>query len=263
MHARLIRQMVGALALAGGVAISGAARADDLLVFAAASLKTALDQVATDWRERTGKTVTISYAGSSSLARQIEQGAPAQVFISASVDWMDYLDKAGLIRSGTRVDLLSNSLVLIGHGSAAEKIELDADTDLAGLLGNEHLAMALVESVPAGVYGKAALTSLGLWDQVAAKVAQSDNVRAALALVSSGEAPYGIVYATDALADDNVSVVATFPPATHAPIVYPAAVVSTSMHPDAVMFLDGLSSPEATAVFTSHGFTTISGQGDG
>jgi molybdate transport system substrate-binding protein len=263
MSANLIRRTAGALALAGLLLASGSARADDVLVFAAASMKTALDQVAEDWRTRTGKSVTISYAGSSQLARQINEGAPADIFISASVDWMDYLDKAALIKPGTRTDLLGNSLVLIAHGGNAAKVELNPETDLAGLLGDEKLAMALVESVPAGIYGKAALTSLGQWDAVAPKVAQADNVRAALALVSSGEAPYGIVYATDAVADKNVSVAATFPEASHAPIIYPAAILKSSASREAGEFFDALMSPAAAEIFKAQGFTTLFEQGDG
>lgn len=257
------RAMVRALVVASLLLAPAIARADDVLVFAAASLKTALDHVAQDWRERTGKTVAISYAGSSQLARQIEQGAPTDIFISASVDWMDYLEQARLIKPGRRTDLLGNRLVLIAHGKAAAKLDLDASTDLAGLLGDERLAMALVDSVPAGIYGKAALTSLGQWDSVASKVAQTDNVRAALALVSSGEAPYGIVYATDAAADDSVSVVAVFAEDSHDPIIYPAAIVTASTHPDAAAFFDGLTSPAAAAVFKAQGFTTLFRQGDG
>jgi len=256
-------RLVRAFLLTGLLLVPAQARADGVLVFAAASLKTALDQVARDWRERTGKAVTISYAGSSSLARQIEQGAPADIFISASVDWMDYLQSAEMIRPETRKALLGNRLVLIAHGREAGGLDLDADTDLAGLLGDEYLAMALVDSVPAGVYGKAALTSLGLWDAVSEKVAQTDNVRAALALVSSGEAAYGIVYASDAVADDNVSVVADFPEESHAPIIYPAAIVATSTAADARDFFDALSSPAASEFFKAQGFTTLSGQGDG
>jgi len=263
MHARLIRQMIGALALAVVLLTPVIARADGVLVFAAASLKTALDQVATDWRDATGKSVIISYAGSSSLARQIEQGAPADIFISASVDWMDYLQTAEMIRPETRKDLLGNRLVLIAHGREVGGLDLDADTDLAGLLGDGWLAMALVDSVPAGVYGKQALTSLGLWDDVSEKVAQTDNVRAALALVASGEASYGIVYASDAVADDNVSVVASFSEESHAPIIYPVAILATSVHPDAGAFLDALSSPDAVTVFKAQGFLPLIGQGDG
>jgi len=239
------------------------ASADEVLVFAAASLKTALDPIAADWQKSSGKTVTVSYAGSSSLARQIEQGAPADIFISASTDWMDYLQSEQMIRAGTRKDLLGNRLVLIAHDRDAAGVELGPETDLAGMLGQERLAMALVDSVPAGVYGKAALSNLGLWDSVSAKVAQADNVRAALALVSSGEAPFGIVYASDAVADDNVSVVASFPEESHAPIIYPAAITASSAAPDAAAFLEALSSPAATAIFKAQGFLPLTGQGNG
>jgi molybdate transport system substrate-binding protein len=263
MFARSLGRLVGALLLSGLLLHPPQARADGVLVFAAASLKTALDEVARDWRERTGAALTISYAGSSSLARQIEQGAPADIFISASVDWMDHLQRSGLIRPQTRRDLIGNRLVLVAHEPNATAFELDADTDLAGLLGDRRLAMALVDSVPAGVYGKAALTSLGLWDAVSSKVAQTDNVRAALALVSSGEAPYGIVYASDAAADSTVNVVAVFAEETHAPIVYPAALVASSEAVDAQAFLDALGSPGALSIFKQQGFTTLAGQGDG
>ena len=263
MIACSLNRLVRALFLTGLLLVPAQARADGVLVFAAASLKTALDQVAQDWRERTGKAVSISYAGSSSLARQIEQGAPADIFISASVDWMDYLQNSQMLRPETRRDLLGNRLVLIAHGRESGQLDLDADTDLAGLLGDEYLAMALVDSVPAGDYGKQALTSLGHWDAVSEKVAQTDNVRAALALVSSGEAAYGIVYASDAVADDNVSVVAVFADQTHAPIIYPAAILATSTTDDARDFFDALSSPVAAAFFKTQGFAMLSGQGDG
>lgn len=256
-------RLVRAVVLVCLLLVPAQARAEGVLVFAAASLRTALDQVAEDWRERTGKAVTISYAGSSSLARQIEQGAPADIFISASVDWMDHLQAADMIQPETRKNLLGNRLVLIAHSREVPGFDLDTETDLATLLGDERLAMALVDSVPAGVYGKQALTSLGLWDSVSEKVAQTDNVRAALALVSSGEAPYGIVYASDAIADDEVSVVAVFPEATHAPIIYPGAIIATSTAPDARDFFDALSSPAASEFFKAQGFITLSGQGDG
>lgn len=256
------RLLAGALALASLLA-PGTALAKDVLVFAAASLKTALDQVAADWRDRTGKQVTISYAGSSSLARQIEQGAPADLFISASSEWMDYLQSGDLIKAGSRRDLLGNRLVLVAHGVEAARIELDAKTDLAGMLGDERLAMALVDSVPAGVYGKQALMSLGHWDALSSKVAQTDNVRAALALVSSGEAPLGIVYASDAVADVGVSVVAVFAQESHAPIIYPAAVAANSTSVDAQAFLEAMSGPGAAEIFRAQGFEPLVGQGDG
>ncbi len=256
------RLLAGAVLLASLLA-PAAVQAGDVLVFAAASLKTALDEVAAEWRTETGKDVSISYAGSSSLARQIEQGAPADIFISASVDWMDYLQSTGLIRAATRTELLGNRLVLIAHGPKAARIDLDAPADLSVLLGEGRLAMALVDSVPAGVYGKQALISLGQWDAVSPKVAQTDNVRAALALVSSGEAPLGIVYASDAVADGNVSVVAVFAEDTHVPIVYPAAMTAQSENADAEAFLDALSRSAAARIFKAQGFEPLSGQGDG
>lgn len=226
--------------------------AEDITVFAAASLKTALDQIATDWTEGSGNTVAISYAGSSQLARQIEEGAPADLFLSASADWMDSVDAAGLIEEGTRKDLLGNTLVLVGFDAGPVALP-----DLPAALNGGKLAMALVDSVPAGVYGKQALTSLGLWDQLAPSVAQADNVRAALALVATGEAPFGIVYASDAVAERGVAVAATFPEDSHDPITYPAAMIATSDKPAARAFLDHLSSAPAAEVFTAQGFAVL------
>lgn len=237
--------------------IPGPASAAKITVFAAASLKTALDDFVAVWEDTAGQEVAVSYAGSSALARQIEQGAPADVFISASLDWMDALAAVGLIREETRRDLLGNTLVLIAHADAAP-VEIGPGLDLAGMLGDGRLAMALVDSVPAGVYGKAALTALGIWDAVAPKVAQADNVRAALALVAAGEAPFGIVYRTDAAAEDDVAVVGTFPADSHPPIVYPAAVTAASADPDtAGAFLDFLGTEAARDVFEAQGFRML------
>lgn len=249
------RRAAATLLAAALAALAPAAEAAKITVFAAASLKTALDQVAAGWEDTTGNVATISYAGSSALAKQIELGAPADVFISASTDWMDHLDAGGHIRTQTRRDLLGNALVLVAHGREAKPVEIGPGLDLAGMLGEGHLAMALVDSVPAGVYGKAALTSLDLWNSVAPKVAQADNVRAALALVATGEAPFGIVYRTDAGAEDDVTVVGTFPADSHLPIVYPAAVTADSAQPEAATaFLDWLQGEEARAVFRAQGF---------
>ena len=247
-------------ALSLGLALPAAAQAEDVTVFAAASLKNALDAVAADWQAETGNTVTISYAGSSALAGQIQEGAPADLFVSAAVNWMDTLEEEGLIKADTRVDLLGNTLVLVGHGDAAP-VEIGPGFDLAGLLDGGKLSMALVDSVPAGQYGKAALESLGVWEAVEPSVAQSENVRAALALVTAGEAPFGIVYGSDAVADDEaedqVTVVGTFPEDSHDPIVYPAAVVASSAKPEAEAFLDYLSSDAADAIFTGQGFSLL------
>jgi molybdate transport system substrate-binding protein len=245
------------LALPLVFALGTAAQAEEVVVFAAASLKTALDQVAAEFEAETGDRVTISYAGSNALAQQIIAGAPADIFVSAAVNWMDEAEKAGLVVPGTRKDLLGNTLVLIAHGKDAAPVELGKDMDLAGLLAGGKLSMALVASVPAGQYGKAALESLGLWSGVADDVAQSDNVRAALALVSAGEAPYGIVYATDAVADDNVSVVASFPDDSHAPILYPAALLTGAADAADLAFYEALSGDKADAIFAAQGFRIL------
>jgi molybdate transport system substrate-binding protein len=230
------------------------AAAQTVVVFAAASLRNALDEIVTGW---SGGTATVSYAASSALARQIEQGAPADLFISADVPWMDYLAERRLLREGTRRDLLGNSIVLIAAGRAAPLGEVAPDTDLAAMLKGGRLAMANVEAVPAGRYGKAALETLGLWAGVSGSVAQAENVRAALALVARGEAPLGIVYATDAAAETSVSVVGTFPAASHPPIVYPAAVLSGSTNPAAAAFGEHLASADARTIFERHGFTVL------
>ncbi|MEZ5713766.1 MAG: molybdate ABC transporter substrate-binding protein [Paracoccaceae bacterium] len=256
LHSRL-----GALPLAAAFAAvlaPAAALADDITVFAAASLKNALGDIAPKFEEATGHHLVISLAGSSALARQIEQGAPADVFISANPGWMDHLEEAGLVAEGTRRDLLRNSIVLIAHDAPATPVTLSADLDLDSLLGEDgKLAMALVEAVPAGIYGKAALEHLGLWGAAAPRVAQADNVRAALALVALGEAPYGIVYATDAHAEPKVSVVAEFPADSHPPIVYPAAILAGHESEAASALLSYLDGPAARLEFERQGFTVV------
>lgn len=228
--------------------------AAETTVFAAASLKTALDRIAADYSADTGEKVVVAYGGSSALARQIIAGAPADVFISASVDWMDQVQQAGVLRDGSRRDLLGNRLVLIGHKATEESDVFPADLadQLAG--ENARLAMALVDAVPAGIYGKQALTSLGKWQELAPHVAQADNVRAALALVATGAAPFGITYATDAVAEPEVSVIYGFPADSHDPIVYPAALIGDD--PVAARFLEALSGPDASRVFQENGFLT-------
>lgn len=253
-HRALRLPLAAALALGG---LAGPVAAEEVVVFAAASMKTALDEVAAGWMAQTGHTVTVSYAGSNQLANQIIAGAPADIFISAAVTWMDEVDAAGLVVEGTRADLLGNTLVLVAHGRDAAPVEIGPGFDLAGLLGDGKLAMALVEAVPAGQYGKAALEQLGAWEAVAPAVAQSDNVRAALALVSTGEAPYGIVYATDAAADDNVSVVGTFPADSHPPIVYPAALMTGAADDADRAFFEALFSDAAAAAFAARGFAVL------
>ncbi len=231
------------------------AQADQVTVFAAASLKTALDEIAVSFGAETGTTVTLSYAGSSALARQIERGAPADVFFSANTAWMDVLDRQGLLAPDTRTDLLGNRLVLVaGHPSEPEM--LSPDTDLLSWLDGGKLAMALTEAVPAGQYGKAALTHLELWTDVAPYVAQTDNVRAALSLVAIGAAPLGVVYATDARADPRVHIRGTFPDASQPKITYPVAAVA-GRAPQAAPFLDHLTTPAAQEIFRRNGFIVL------
>lgn len=235
------------------VLLAAPLRAETVTVFAAASLANAMAEIETGFEAATGTDVVVSLAGSSALARQIQQGAPADVFLSANTDWMDVLDEAGLLTPGTRRDLLGNALVLIAPGPDAPPLEIGPD--LAARLGDGRLAMALVAAVPAGIYGKAALEHYGLWEALSPQVAQADNVRAALALVATGEAPLGIVYATDAVAEDRVSVVARFPADSHPPIVYPVAGIGGQDSPARHAFLAYLTGPEARAAFVRQGFT--------
>ena len=230
------------------------ARAADLTVFAAASLKEALDQQVGRFEAETGVRIVVSYGGSNALAKQIEAGAPADVFLSADTDWADYLDQRHLLRSGSRIDLLRNRLVLIAPADTITSFSIRPGFALAAALGTGRLAMANPDSVPAGKYGKAALSALGVWSGVESHLARTDNVRAALMLVARGEAPLGIVYATDAMAEPRVRVAGTFPEDTHPPIVYPIAVVASSRAPSAQRFVDSLSSPAGRAVWVRHGF---------
>ena len=229
----------------------------DVLVFAAASLKTALDEINAQWHDRTGKRVTISYAASSALAKQIEQGAPADLFISADEDWMDYLAERKLIGPETRSDLVGNRLVLISSKGADLQVNIVPGFPLLSLLGQGRLAMANTEAVPAGKYGRAALDALGVWESVKGRIAQAENVRAALLLVSRGEAPLGIVYESDAVSDSNVARVGTFPENTHPRIAYPIAVTAGSTRPAVYAFVNMLKTPEARAIFEKQGFTTL------
>jgi molybdate transport system substrate-binding protein len=252
------RQAVaGALTALTFFSAPSTAAADEVTVFAAASLTNALDRVAEAWTAETGHTAVMSYAGSSALANQIQEGAPADIFISASVDWMDAIAASGDLREGTRRDILGNTLVLIAHGRDVQPVNIDERLDLVGMLGDERLAMALVDAVPAGIYGRAALTSLGLWDSVEPLVAQSDNVRAALAFVAQNEAPLGIVYATDAAVEDNVTIIGTFPAGSHDPITYPAGITAQSESPVAQEFLDYLTSDTARTIWQEFGFSVL------
>lgn len=234
--------------------LSATAQSRPVTVFAAASLKTALDEVVEQYSSKTGKSVQPSYAASSALARQIQYGAPADIFISANSNWMDWLQQEGLLRNETRVDLLSNRLVLIAAPGNDVQLTLGPNFDLSDALGQSWLAMALTNAVPAGVYGKAALQSLGVWNEVKDRVAQSDNVRTALIHVATGQAALGIVYATDALVDPRVRVIAALPSDSHPEILYPAAIIKDSSNPDATLFLGYLNGPNARQIFDDRGF---------
>ncbi|HLW93176.1 MAG TPA: molybdate ABC transporter substrate-binding protein [Roseiarcus sp.] len=247
---RLALVAVLALALA-----TSAARADSpVVVFAAASLKTALDETATAFHGAGGADAKISYGGSLALARQMEQGAPADIFISADEDSMDEAAKGKAIKPESRFDFLANTLVIVANKSSPLQTLPLTEADVSAALGSGKLATGEVSSVPVGKYAKEALTNLKLWDAVSPHLAMTDNVRAALAFVARDEAPLGIVYATDAAAEPAVKVVATFPDPSHKPIVYPAALSATSANPDAVKLLDFLRSPAAREIFARQGF---------
>lgn len=228
--------------------------AADVTVFAAASLKEAMDAQARQFEASTGNKVIVSYGASNALAKQIEAAAPADAFISADLDWMDYLDQRRLLMPDTRFNLLRNTLVLVAPASSKSALKIGPNFGLAAALGQEKLAMANPDSVPAGKYGKAALEKLGVWSSVEKQVARAENVRAALALVSRGEAPFGIVYSTDALSDKSVRIVDTFPTESYPPIVYPAALLATSKSAAAKPLLVYLRSVPARAVWEKYGF---------
>ncbi|PTM60221.1 molybdate ABC transporter substrate-binding protein [Phreatobacter oligotrophus] len=252
------RRILPLVLLAGVASPSRAQETRPLVVFAAASLQTALTAIAADWQRETGKRVTFSFAASSALARQLDQGAPADLFASADLDWMDFAEQRRLIRAGTRRTLLGNSLVLVEPVSETPvALAIAPGFPLAAAIGASRLATGNVQSVPVGRYAQAALTALGVWTEVAPRIAGADNVRAALALVARGEARFGIVYATDARTEPRVRVVGTFPAGSHPPIAYPVAVTAGSTHPDAVAFLAYLASPAAVRIFEAEGFTVL------
>ena len=226
-------------------------------MFAAASLKNALDSINAAWKADSGKEATISYAASPALAKQIEAAAPADIFISADLQWMKYLAEKNLIRTDSEVKLLGNRIVLIAPKDSKVEATIEPNFPLDKLVGDGKLAMADVKAVPAGRYGKAALEALGVWASVEAKVAQAENVRAALKLVAIGEASLGIVYRTDANAEPGVKVLGIFPDNTHEPIIYPVALTASSANPDAAAFLQFLQSAKAKALFEAQGFTFL------
>lgn len=224
------------------------------LVLAAASLQESLTAAAGAWAAQGHAKPVISFGASSALARQLEAGAPADLFVSADEPWMDDVEKHGLIRPGTRVSFLANGLVLIAPAAHAPKVAIRPGFPLARLLGEGRLAMADPAAVPAGKYGKAALQALGVWPQVEGRIASGDNVRTALTFVERGEAPLGIVYATDASAAKGVRVVGVFPAGSHPPITYPVAVLKDSRNPEAEGFRRFLISPAGKAIFRRYGF---------
>ena len=230
---------------------------ETITVFAAASLKNALDDVDAAFAMANGAKITASYEASSVLARQIEAGAPADVFISADLDWMKYLHDKNLVAAETEKQVLGNAIVLVAPKDSTAEAKIEKGFDLASLLKGGKLAMGEVKSVPAGKYGKAALESLGIWSSVEGSVAQAENVRAALKLVSTGEAAAGIVYATDAAAEPGVKVIGTFPEDSHPPIVYPFAKTAGSKDAETDAWLKCAESNTAKPLYEAQGFTVL------
>jgi molybdate transport system substrate-binding protein len=257
MAVRLCAVCLALLAVLLAGAVPAAAQSRDVLVFAAASLKDALDEITAQYQKESGHGAKISYAASSALAKQVEAGAPADIFISADLDWMDYLDQRHLIKADTRRNILGNELVLIAAKDDPAQVKIAPGFALSTLLAGGHLAMADTNAVPAGKYGKAALEKLGVWPSVADSIAQAENVRAALALVSRHEAPFGIVYQTDAAADPNVRIAGVFPADTHPPIIYPIALVADSKNPGAAAYVAYLESAKARPLFEKQGFVVL------
>ncbi|MBP7339795.1 molybdate ABC transporter substrate-binding protein [Niveispirillum sp.] len=249
--------LLSRLLIATSLLLAPAAAARDATVYAAASLKTALDEVLKAYKEQSGNNASAAYAASSALAKQIEAGAPADIFISADQDWMDYLAKAGLIQDASRVTFLGNQLVIVVERSKARRLTVDGNLDLDALLGDKRLAVGDVNAVPAGRYAKAALTKLGLWDKVANRLAPAENVRAALALVARGEVAAGIVYATDARVEPGVAIVGVFPADSHPAIEYPVALVKGADATAADPLLAFILSEEGRRHFVNQGFTVL------
>jgi len=231
-----------------------------ILVFAAASLTDALQEIGTAYEKTSAVRVKMSFDASSNMARQIEAGAPADVFFSADTQWMDYLQSHNLIQPASRHNVVGNRLVLIAPAASEIKLKIAPHFPLAAALGNGHLATGAPDSVPVGRYARSALSALGVWDEVAGRIVAAENVRAALMYVARGEAPLGIVYANDALIDKKVRVVDTFPANTHEPIVYPVALTKGAK-PEAAGFVSYLLGPQAHAVFIRYGFTEPSTEG--
>jgi molybdate transport system substrate-binding protein len=253
MH-RLAGLFTAFILLCGSAWSPALAQDKNLTVFAAASMKNALDDVNAAYTAKSGVKVAASYAASSTLAKQIEQGAPADVFVSADTDWMDYAISKKNINEPTRVNLLGNSIVLIApKDSKIDNVSIGPGFDLAKLAGDGKIATGDVKSVPVGKYAQAALEKLGAWQAAAPKFAMAESVRAALALVARGEAVLGIVYSTDAKVEPGVKVVGTFPADSHPPIIYPVAATATAK-PDATDYLAFLKTSAAKTIFEKYGF---------
>lgn len=233
------------------------ANAEKVTLFAAASLKESVDEVGRQFAAASGTKVVVSYAASSALAKQIEAGAPADLFVAADSEWIDFLDARHLLAPGSRANLLSNRLVLIAPVSSAATLKIAVGFDLSAALGKERLAIANPDAVPAGKYAKAALQALGIWPSVAGKLARAENVRAALALVSRGETPFGIVYRTDAMADKGVRVIDTFAAELHRPITYTLALVATSQSAAARALMEYMKSDQTRSTWEKYGFTVL------
>jgi len=255
MFARLLAIFSLIAAIAG--APQTAAAQEPLTIFAAASLKNALDDTNAAFTKTTGVKVVASYAASSALAKQIEGGAPADVFVSADLQWMDYVAQKNLIKPDSRLNLLGNKLVLIAAAdSKIDKVTIGQPFDIAKLAGDGRIAVADVKAVPAGIYAKAALESLGGWAAAEPKLAMAENVRATLAFVARGETPIGIVYETDAKVEPKVKIVGVFPDGSHPPVVYPGAATTTAKA-DAGKYLAFLRGGEAKAIFEKYGFSFL------
>ena len=257
MHDMTLRTLFLLPLLAGlGLLTPTVAQAKPPLVLAAASLQESLTAAGDAWAARHHEKPVLSFAASSALARQIDSGAPADLFISADEPWMDDVQKNGMVRPGTRVSFLANRLVLVAPAGKGARLTIGRGFPLARALGAGRLAMADPDAVPAGKYGRAALTALGVWPAVAPKVARADNVRGALALVERGEAPYGIVYETDAKASKGVRIVGVFPANSHSSITYPVALLKSATSAEAEGFRRFLISAPGKAIFRRYGFTT-------
>ena len=253
MH-RLAGIFAASIILLGAAHSPAGAQEKSLIVFAAASMKNALDDIDTAYTAKTGVKITVSYAASSALAKQIEQGAPADVFVSADTDWMDYAIARKNVNEPTRVSLLGNSIVLIApKDSKIDNVNIGQSFDLAKLAGDGKVVTGDVKAVPAGKYAKAALQKLGAWQAAEQKFAMADSVRAALTLVARGEAALGFVYSTDARVEPGVKIVGTFPPDSHPAIVYPVAATTTAK-PETADYLAFLRSTAARNIFEKYGF---------